>query len=119
MIEIFYVVIGVCIGSACVIPFVYKTFLEVAKLRAIKTKLVRLDDFLHRAPKCHKNRADDIREHIKQNMDELDDILDGLRTIPRDVFVWGHVQGVLHQMEDVQKELRWRQPGKRADKTDK
>ena len=107
------------IGVAISIPFTYKTFVRAAKNHAIKNKVMRLSDFLDNIPRCHKNRADDIREHIKQNMDELDSILDGLRAIPRDSQFYGQVQETLAPFEEMQKEFHWRPSGKRADKTDK
>ena len=111
MIEIFYVVIGACIGTACVFPFTYKTFAKAAKIRAVKHKVTRLDDFLNRTPRYHKNYADDVREYFKHNMDELDDILNDLRAVPSDNQFYGQIQEIMTKLEDMQKEFRWRPSG--------
>ena len=111
MVDVFYLVIGVLIGVAAALPFTYKAFVNAVKTRRIRIKVDRLYYFINSAPKCHKNHADDIREHIKHNMDELDDILDDLRTVPQGAPFWGKIRETIHDMEGVQKEFRWRPSG--------
>ena len=46
MIEIYHIVVGVCIGVACALPFTYKTFVKSAKNRVLKKSITRLNDFV-------------------------------------------------------------------------